>query len=49
MSRIKKCICKHSYQDELYGKNNRVHNVTKQNEKPDRRGLRCTVCGKETY
>ena len=39
---IKKCICKSEYQDERYGKNNRVHN-----EMVGQKGYRCTVCGKD--
>ena len=36
--KIMLCACKHDYQDEKYGKNQRVHNPTK-------KGHRCTVCG----
>jgi len=36
---IKKCDCKNEYQDEKYGKGNRVYNKTT-------RGARCTVCQK---
>lgn len=36
---VKKCVCKHEVQDELYGKGNRLH-VT------DKKGVdHCTVCG----
>ena len=38
---IKKCNCKHEYQDSKYGKQKRVHNKTS-NDK-----FRCTVCGEE--
>lgn len=39
---IKKCSCKHAYQDQKYGKGNRVFNC-----KLDRGKLpTCTVCGK---
>jgi hypothetical protein len=41
MTVIKSCDCKHEYQDQKYGKNNRVHNTTE-----DGRNARCTVCGK---
>lgn len=42
MTTIKKCTCKdHEYQDEKYGKGNRVFNITKLGK------WRCTVCGKE--
>lgn len=37
---IRKCVCNHQYQDNKYGKGNRVHNVG-----PDK--LRCTVCARE--
>ena len=37
---INKCVCQHDYQDSAYGKNNRVHNQTKELTK-----IRCTVCG----
>ena len=36
---IKKCTCKHTYQDKKYGKGMRVWNLTS-------KGVRCTVCGK---
>lgn len=35
---IKPCTCKHQAQDELHGKQNRVHN-------PTAKGMKCTVCG----
>lgn len=35
---VKSCICKHAYQDKLYGKNMRLMNKC-------RGGYRCTVCG----
>lgn len=34
------CSCVHTYQDERYGQNKRLHNKTD-------KGYRCTVCGKE--
>lgn len=37
---IKKCDCKHKFQDEQYGVSNRVMNKTTN-------GFRCTVCDKE--
>jgi hypothetical protein len=40
---IKFCTCKSEYQDEKYGKNQRVHNVYIK----DGGGFRCTVCGKD--
>lgn len=36
---IRQCACKHKFQDRQYGKQMRVHNVSKDN------ALRCTVCG----
>lgn len=36
---IKKCTCKHAFQDRRYGKENRVHNETS-------KGWQCTVCEK---
>ena len=38
---IKKCVCKHPWQDKKYGKQNRVANLMFNG------GGRCTVCGKE--
>lgn len=39
------CTCKSDFQDELYGKGNRLFNPKGKGEKID--GYRCTVCGKE--
>lgn len=44
MTTIKKCTCKSEYQDDKYGKAQRVHN--KKTEK-NGTGWRCTVCGQE--
>lgn len=41
MSVIKKCTCESKFQDEVYGKGNRVCNETSGTK------VRCTVCGKE--
>ena len=38
---IKKCTCDHKYQDERYGKGERVHN-----ELEGAKEYRCTVCEK---
>ena len=38
---IKKCDCKHEYQDRKHGKGNRVMNKTANDN------YRCTVCKKE--
>ena len=43
MTKIIKCTCKHDYQDEKYGKGNRVHNSTSKTE--TLKEYRCTVCG----
>jgi transposase-like protein len=40
-TRIAFCSCLHKGQDNMFGKNKRVHNKTEH-------GWRCTVCGKET-
>ena len=37
---IKKCDCENEYQDKVYGKGNRVHNLTKAGS------YRCTICTK---
>ena len=39
---IKPCICKHTYQDRLYGKGMRVHTVGGEKARPT---FYCTVCG----
>lgn len=41
---IVKCSCEHSYQDEKYGRGNRVANL-RCGEKAKNEGI-CTVCGK---
>lgn len=40
--RILKCTCEHEFQDSLYGKGMRVHNVTKDGS------AACTVCAPAT-
>ena len=40
-----KCTCKSEFQDEMYGKGNRLFNPRGKGEKLD--GYRCTVCGNE--
>jgi hypothetical protein len=45
---IKRCDCKHAYQDKKYGKGKRVHNYIGGNGGRRGEGIRCTVCGKET-
>ena len=39
---IKKCTCKHEYQDKKYGKGMRVHTPTTKDVTKDT--CRCTVC-----
>lgn len=41
MTDIKKCNCESSFQDTLYGKGMRLHNVSEFGK------ARCTVCGRE--
>lgn len=42
-TKIQPCTCQHAFQDERYGKGNRVMNPLK---KGDKQQHRCTVCGK---
>jgi hypothetical protein len=37
---VKRCSCKHEYQDSKYGQNMRVHNFNQKKTE-----ARCTVCG----
>lgn len=37
---INKCKCSHEFQDETYGKGNRLFNECKEGKE-----IRCTVCG----
>ena len=39
---IRRCDCKHEFQDKTYGKNKRVMSILAGNK-----GYRCTVCSKE--
>lgn len=41
-TKIKQCNCVHKYQDEVYGANQRVHNLKEANRKPT--GWSCAVC-----
>jgi len=43
MTTIVKCTCKSAFQDDLYGKGNRVHNIGGKDPKKAPR-LYCTVC-----
>ncbi len=45
---IKKCDCKHGFQDKRYGEGLRVHNLTGKKGSCIGKLSRCTVCGKET-
>ena len=47
MTKILRCNCVHAFQDERYGKGNRVMNLTQ--VKPEGTVYRCTVCGKEKH
>lgn len=40
---IKKCTCEHKFQDQTYGKGNRLCNTLGNSATK----ARCTVCGKE--
>ena len=47
-SEIRHCSCKHEFQDEMYGKNMRVHNYGEKSYKSgggSHPGWCCTVCG----
>lgn len=48
MTEIRRCTCTHQYQDEKYGKGNRVCvcNVAKTKGSDGKRFV-CTVCGKD--
>lgn len=45
MTKIIKCTCQSEFQDQTYGKNNRVANACGDDSKPS--SYRCSVCGKE--
>lgn len=45
-TKITQCQCAHAFQDERYGKGNRVHNGMKK-DGTGKCGHRCTVCGRE--
>lgn len=45
-TKVMHCTCKHEFQDQTYGKGNRVHNPIKGKTTTDQR-VRCTVCGNE--
>jgi hypothetical protein len=42
---IKDCNCKHKYQDDVYGKNKRVHNQSRSRIGKEKPAWTCTVCG----
>jgi len=44
MSEIKGCVCESKFQDQRYGKGQRVHNPLKSTKTGDK--WRCTVCGR---
>lgn len=37
---VKRCDCENEYQDKMYGKGNRIHNLTKVG------AYRCSICTK---
>jgi hypothetical protein len=43
MTKIMACVCAHPYQDECYGKKQRVFNASRKDNKVL---WRCSVCGK---
>lgn len=45
-TKILKCSCAHTYQDEKYGAYNRVHTPMQKAERAEHRKYRCTVCEK---
>jgi hypothetical protein len=46
-TKIRKCDCKHEYQDRKYGPEMRVHNPCRSiGKKDEKTKYRCTVCGK---
>ena len=44
-TKILHCVCKHSGQDEIYGRGKRLHNICNSPTKEPGKGARCTVCG----
>ena len=46
-TKILECNCMHEYQDERYGKGQRVHNYARKGLGGDNNpGWRCTACGR---
>jgi hypothetical protein len=43
-SSVRKCICTHNFQDDMYGQGMRVHN---RSQKKDSKVTTCTVCGSQ--
>jgi hypothetical protein len=43
---VRKCTCKHEYQDKVYGQGLRLHNPMA--AKGKQTGVKCTVCGTAT-
>jgi hypothetical protein len=39
---VRPCPCQSAYQDRVYGKGNRLHNLSQGGKK---RNVKCTVCG----
>ena len=47
-TKIMPCVCKHKFQDEKYGKGNRVFLLsTKKSLGPEKKTYTCSVCGRE--
>lgn len=46
-TKIIQCVCSHQFQDERYGKGNRVMNPKAKKSKDDKTAYRCTVCGRD--
>lgn len=45
---VKRCTCRHGFQDDLYGKGMRLHNLTGKKGCGRIKIARCTVCRKES-
>ena len=43
-TKVIKCSCKHKFQDNEYGKGNRLHNYARKGYLKGDPGWRCTVC-----
>jgi hypothetical protein len=43
--KLMQCKCKHSFQNEQFGKSVRAHNPCTKKPTPQKPGYKCTVCG----